>query len=50
LALFEHVVFGLVVGDLSRHRGLLAVFGVVVGVLVVGVLVLGIAAGARNNG
>ena len=50
LTLFEHVIFGLVVGDLGRYRGLLAVLGVVVGVLVVGVLILGIAAGAGNHG
>src|SRR5215475_8676981 len=50
LTLFEHVIFGLVVGNPGRHRGLLAVLGVVVGVLVVGVLILGVAAGARNHG
>jgi len=41
--LFEHVVDGLVVGNLLRHRRLLAVLGVVVRVLVVGVLVLWVA-------
>src|SRR5215467_14547436 len=50
LALFEHVIFGLVVGNPGRHRGLLAIFGVVVRVLVVGVLILGVAAGAGCHG
>src|SRR5215471_16283189 len=34
LTLLEHVAFGLVVGDARRHRGLLAILGVVVGVLI----------------
>ena len=46
LALFEHVCFGLVVGNLFWRRRLLAILGVMVGVLVVGVLVLGVAVGA----
>ena len=46
MTLFEHVIFGLVVGDLGRYRGLL----VVLGVLVVGVLILWIAAGPGNHG
>src|SRR5262249_7079987 len=50
LTLFEHVIFGLVVGNRGRHRGLLAILGVVVGVLVVGVLVLGFAPGAGAHG
>src|SRR6266516_1918871 len=50
LTLFEHVIFGLVVGNRGRRRGLLAIFGVVVGVLVVGVFILGVAAGAGDHG
>src|SRR5262249_20091431 len=50
MTLFEHVIFGLVVGDLGRYRGLLVVLGVVVGVLVVGVLILWIAAGPGYDG
>ena len=50
LALFEHVFFGLVVGNFCGRRGLLAILGVMVGVLVVGVLVLGVAIGAGCHG
>ena len=50
LALFEHVFFGLVVGNFFWRRGLLAILGVMVGVLVVGVLVLGVAVGAGWHG
>src|SRR5262245_6453691 len=50
LTLFEHVIFGLVVGNLTRHRGLVAIFGVVVRVLVVGVLVLWVAVAAGSHG
>ena len=50
LTLFEHVVFGFVVGNPRRRRGLLAILGVTVCVLVVGVLVLGIAVGVRCHG
>src|SRR6266566_2707770 len=45
LTLFEHVIFRLVVGNRGRCRRLLAVLGVVVGVLI-----LGVAAGARCHG
>jgi hypothetical protein len=31
LALFEHVFFGLVVGNICRRRGLFAILGVMVG-------------------
>src|SRR5215475_15616362 len=50
LALFEHVFFRLVVGDAGWRRGLLAILGVVVGILVVGVLVLGVVVGAGCHG
>ena len=50
LALFEHVFFGLVVGNICWRRGLLAILGVMAGVLVVGVLVLGVTAGAGCHG
>jgi hypothetical protein len=46
LALFEHVCFGLVVGNIYWRRGLLTILGVMVGIFVVGVLVLGVAIGA----
>jgi hypothetical protein len=46
LALFEHVFFGLVVGNFFWRGGLLTILGVVVGVFVVGVLVLGVAVDA----
>jgi len=41
LTLFEHVIFGLVVGNPGRRRGLLAILRAVAGVLVVDVLILG---------
>src|SRR5215469_3480467 len=50
LTLFEHVIFGLIVGNRGRHRGLLAILGVVVRVLVVGVLILGVAVGTGCHG
>ena len=50
LALFEHVFFGLVVGNICRRRGLLAILDVMVCVLVVGVLVLGVAVDAGCHG
>src|SRR5262245_37527937 len=50
LTLFERVSFGRVVGNLARHRGLVAIFGVVVRVLVVGVLVLWVAVAAGSHG
>lgn len=50
LTLFGHVVFGLVVGNLCRRRGLLAILGLVVCVLVVGVFILGVAIGAGCHG
>src|SRR5690348_6161217 len=50
LTLFEHVIFGLVVGNRGGCRGLLAILGVIVGVLVVGVLILGVAVSAGCHG
>jgi hypothetical protein len=50
LALFEHVFFGLLVGNTGRRGGLPAILGVMVRVLVVGVLVFGIAVSARCHG
>jgi hypothetical protein len=50
LALFEHVFFRLFVGNTGWCRGLPAILGVMVRVLVVGVLVLGIAVDARCHG
>ncbi len=48
--MFEHVFFGLVVGNIGRRRGLPAILGIVVRVLVVGVLVLGITVDAGCHG
>src|SRR6185437_11250557 len=50
LALFEHVCFGFVVGNFCWRRGLLAILGIMVGILVVGVLVLGVAVGTGCHG
>jgi carbonic anhydrase/acetyltransferase-like protein (isoleucine patch superfamily) len=50
LALFEHVFFGLVVGNAGWRRGLVAILDVMIGILVVGVLVLGVAVGAGCHG
>ena len=50
LALFEHVFFGFVVGNICRRRGLLAILGITVCVLVVCVLVLGVAVDAGCHG
>src|SRR5437667_10089971 len=44
LTLSEHGIFALVVGNRGRRRGLLAILGVVVGVLVVRVFILGVPA------
>jgi len=48
--LFEHVFFGLLVGNIGWRRGLPAILGIMVRVLVVGVLVLGIAVDAGGHG
>jgi hypothetical protein len=50
LTLFGHVISRLAVGNRGRRRGLLAILGVVVGVLVVGVLILRVAAGTGYQG
>jgi hypothetical protein len=50
LPLLEHVGFGFFIGNLVWRRGLLAILGVVVRVLVAGVLVFGVAVEARCHG
>jgi hypothetical protein len=45
LTLFEHVIFGLVIGDRGRLRRLFTILGIVVGVLI-----LRVAAGAGCHG
>ncbi|HEY0998736.1 MAG TPA: hypothetical protein VGD83_03780 [Streptosporangiaceae bacterium] len=48
--MFEHVFFGLLIGNTGRRRGLPAILGIVIRVLVVGILVLGIAVDTGCHG